>query len=254
MDIRRIIESAPLRLPPSPLRPVSDAEDTWQSAHSGDHFQNGADQAQPQDAPCWLSRMSTDRLTRRQYLDKAHARKAARFEQVWIQTLLGPSLPAAEVFLNSPTAPGGAAGLAVFQSFVDDLVAAANAGFTQAGVVWLPGKLSGRGQFVFRLERNLIQLSAKESPATTPRVTWLETVAHETFHHFQQELITAHYRGEDAGSADLNELAAYYADARAVYQGPSAHMTQERHRKQALEVGAWTFGAALARIAVRAKG
>jgi hypothetical protein len=107
--------------------------------------------------------------------------------------------------------------------------------------VWQPGLKEGRGQFLFRLEGNLLQLRPG-APGTLAE--WTATVAHETFHHLQQELITALYRGEPAISPPL---AALYRDARNVYEALGPHCPPARHRRQALEVGAWAYGEAIAR-------
>ena len=110
-------------------------------------------------------------------------------------------------------------------------------------VVWLPGLREGRGQFWFRVEGSLVRLNP-QAPGN-PR-EWVATVAHETFHHLQQELVSAFYRGEPL-EGDRAVLAAHYRDARATYETLGPGCPPERHREQDLERGAWVFGTAIAR-------
>jgi hypothetical protein len=192
---------------------------------AGDAFNR---QEAEEDTPFWLMAMATDRLAGRQYLDARAHKLAAKAEARWIDELLVQARPVAKRFVLP--ALHGAQGLRAFQDFVDGIIPA---GFAAPRVVWLPGMREGRGQYLFRVSGSLIQLRP-EGPGD--RGAWLETVAHEVFHHLQQELVTALYKGDEPVNA---QLAAYYRDARAVYQ-PA--LPFEANRRQALEVGAWRFG------------
>ncbi|MDB5101604.1 MAG: hypothetical protein JWM80_6025 [Cyanobacteria bacterium RYN_339] len=191
------------------------------------------------DTPFWLVCMSTDRLAGRQYLDRKAHQAGAKAEAAWVKELVLAGTPAARRFAAAGLPPlRGAAGLQAFQALVDGLVQ----GLAAPKVVWLPGMREGRGQYLFRVSGGLIQL---RPAGPGDLAAWLETVAHETFHHLQQELVTALYKGDELAQP---QLAAYYRDARAVYQ-PA--LPFEANRRQALEVGAWTFGADLARAALK---
>lgn len=245
MEIRRNDSTGPLKPGSQPARPVEGSAGRQAGgARQGDSFQRQIP-APEDDAPFWLVHMSTDRLAGRQYLDKRAHREAARLEERWVASLVAKCTPAARACCEGMDWPArGAKTLAAFQGLVD--VVSAAGGVPGARAVWLPGKLEGRGQYLFQLAGSLIQL--RPEPAGRPGagpLAWLETVAHESFHHLQQELVVALYKGEPVPPA-LAPLAAYYRDARAVYQAPSAALPPERHKRQALEIGAWRFGAGLA--------
>ena len=204
-----------------------------------DAFQRQSGDSAEREAPFWLVRMSADRLARRRYLSDAAMRAAERTERRWIAQLAESAGPAIARWAAAHPAPSD---LAAWQALADALCA--EAGFQPVRAVWLPGMPDGRGQFLFRVEGNLLQL---RPGAPGSRREWVATVAHETFHHLQQELVTALYRGEPTLAAPLDELAGRYRDARAVYETLGPHCPPERHRRQALEVGAWAFGEAIAR-------
>jgi hypothetical protein len=233
MEIRRSGEAG--RTPqPQHQAPAPGGAKPDKQAGSGDGFTR---QPEPSgETPFWLVRMSADRMAGRRYLDRKACRKAQVLEAAWIRSLVAET--DTRDFVLPPLK--GAEGLAAFQGLVNRLVQAA--GFVKPQVVWLPGMREYRGQYVFRVEGGLIQLQPQ---AAGDRAAWVETVAHETFHHFQQELVTALYKGEAFETAELALLAAYYRDARAVYKT----LPPAAHRQQELEVGAWTYGAAISRQA-----
>lgn len=253
MEIRRTGDTGPLPPTPKPLRAPATPKQR-ESAASQDGFLRQEAPA-PDETPFWLVRMSTDRLSGRQYQSAGDRRMAARLEEAWVCELITHSLPAARRYLSAP-GQGPAGALAALQALADGVVAAARSAhpagpFGTVRTVWLADKQTGRGQLVFQVSGNLVQLKPDVPPAATPPAAWLETLAHETFHHLQQELVTALYQGDDLPEPDLALLAAYYRDARAVYKPPSAFKDAAAHRKQVLEVGAWTFGSGLARQAQR---
>lgn len=210
------------RIPPPAARPAAQG---GAKPRAGDAFDR---QEAEEDTPFWLMAMATDRLAGRQYLDARAHKLAAKAEAAWIEALLVQARPVARRFVLPPL--HGAQGLKAFQDFIEGI---SPPGFVVPRVVWLPGMREGRGQYLFRVSGGLIQLRP-DGPGD--RAAWLETVAHELFHHLQQELVTALYKGERPVDA---QLAAYYRDARAVYQ---ATLPPEANRRQALELGAWRFG------------
>jgi hypothetical protein len=240
VNIRRLSDTGRLSgAPPRQASPPPAAPQPGAGGPSRDHYQGGASAPETDDTPFWLVAMSTDRLARRQYLSDAARKAACRLEAAWVRQLgeaaragvsaWGAALPA------TPT-------LADWQALTAHLAEQAG-GFPPPRAVWQPGLKAGRGQFLFRVDGSLLQLRPG-APGT--RAEWVATVAHETFHHVQQCLITALYRGGPALAPPLDQLAAYYRDARNVYDTLGPHCPPERHRRQALEVGAWAYGAAIA--------
>lgn len=241
MEIRRLSDTArtaPLGGRPSPLAQPDTPPQPSQQGRAGDEFQRR--QAPEADAPFWLVAMSSDRLARRQYLSDAERKAAARLEQTWLVQLAEAARPAVVAWAADLR---GAPTLAHWQALVGELCQSAG-GFPMPRTVWQSGLKEGRGQFLFKLEGNLLQL---RPGASGTLADWTATVAHETFHHLQQELVTALYRGEPVFAPPLDRLAALYRDARNVYEAQGPQCPPDRHRRQALEVGAWAYGAAIAR-------
>lgn len=241
MEIRRLSDTARTAPLGGRLLPIAQPDTPPQRSQedrAGDQFQRG--QAAEADAPFWLVAMSTDRLARRQYLNDKERKAAMRLEQTWLAQLADAARPAVVAWA---TELRGAPTLAHWQALVGELCRCAG-GFPVPRAVWQPGLKEGRGQFLFKLEGNLLQLRPG-APGTIAE--WTATVAHETFHHLQQELVTALYRGEAVFAPPLDRLAALYRDGRNVYQTVGPHCPPDRHRRQALEVGAWAYGEAIAR-------
>lgn len=219
------------------------------TAREGDAFRRSV--GAEVDAPFWLIAMAADRAAGRRFLDDAAHRAAAKIEAAWIArwrdaAVLPPSPPGA--------AARGKADLDAWQALVEALCAAAQApaaggtGGSVIGsprVVWQPSLGPGapaRGQYLFKAEGGLLQLRPG-APGTDAE--WLATVAHETFHHAQHALIAALYQGKPL-PAPYDQLAGYYRDARIAYRLPGPTLPPRAHAAQALEVGAWAFGRAIA--------
>ena len=241
MDIRRLSDIARAAQPAArQAPPPAPAGQPRQGGRSGDRYDGRSPQDAETDTPFWLVAMSTDRLARRRYLPEKAFKAAAKAESAWLRQIAQAAGPRVTAWAGGiPAAPA----LADWQALAEALAEAAG-GFRAPRVVWLPGLPDGRGQFLFRVDGNLLQL---KPGAAGSRAEWVATVAHETFHHLQQELVTALYRGEPALGGPLAELAAYYRDARNTYDALGPACPPERHRRQPLEVGAWAFGEAIAR-------
>jgi hypothetical protein len=240
LNIRRLSDTArlsgtpPRQAPPPPAAPQSGA-----GGAARDRYEGRPPAAETADTPFWLVAMSSDRLARRQYLDDAARKAAFKLEAAWVRQMTEAARPGIVAWAAAlPAAPA----LADWQALTAHLAEQAG-GFPAPRVVWQPGLKAGRGQFLFRVEGSLIQL---RPGASGTRAEWVATVAHETFHHLQQCLVTALYRGEAGLPAPLDQLAAYYRDARNVYDTLGPHCPPERHKRQALEVGAWAYGEAVA--------
>lgn len=198
----------------------------------------GAGSPEPDAAPFWLLCMHRDRVSGRQVLSARQKRAAARLEALWLEDLVQRAGPALITWAKRvPPAPL----LQDWQSLATAL--SASAGFAAPRVVHQPNLKGGRGQFLLRVEGNLLQLAPH---AQGTRAAWCATVAHETFHHFQHELIANLYRGLPL-AAPLDQLAAYYRDALASYRPVGPDCLPEVHRLQPLERGAWAYGEAVAR-------
>lgn len=191
-----------------------------------------------EDAPFWLLMWQADRRAGRRQLGARERKRAEALEAAWIKDWLAavaPELAAWRVAAERPR-------LAAWQTVTDALVAAAGP-FSSPMVVFQPLVKHGRGQFIFRHPRALIQL-APQAPGTPGE--WYGTLAHESMHHAQYELVARLYQGQPLPSPWL-ELARYYRDAVAVYRMVSPAYPPERHRAQDLERGPWKLGEAVAR-------
>lgn len=209
-------------------------------AGGGDAFSRGA--GPEADTPFWLIAMSADRAAGRRFLDDKAQAAAAQLEQAWVarwsQAATWPAAPDAGA--------KGKAGLDAWQAVVDALCVASEAPIASPQVVWQPSlgtDAPARGQYLFRAERGLIQL---RPGAAGTAAEWLATVAHETFHHAQAALVVALYQGQPF-AAPFDQLAALYRDARIAYRLPGPGLSPRQHAAQALEVGAWAFGTAIAK-------
>ena len=211
----------------------------------GDAFQRAAGEASAE-VPFWLIAMSADRAAGRQFLDEKARRAARQAERAWIASwAAAASLPA------PPAGAAGKAALQTWQAFVADLCATAGVAIGSPQVVWQPAlgaAAPARGQYLFRADGGLLQL--RPGGAGEPG-EWVATVAHETFHHAQHALVVALYRGSPALEPPFDALAAYYRDARIAYRLPGPTLSPAAHARQDLEVGAWAFGAAMARRLVK---
>jgi hypothetical protein len=240
LNIRRLSDTA--RLSGTPLRQAPPPPAAPQPGPGGaprDRYDGRPPSPEAADTPFWLVAMSSDRLARRQYLNDAQRKAASRLESAWLRQIAAAARPGVLAWAQAlPATPA----LADWQALAGHLAEQAG-GFPAPRVVWQPGLRSGRGQFLFRVEGSLLQL---RPGAAGTRAEWVATVAHETFHHVQQCLVTALYRGELGLSAPLDQLAAYYRDARNAYDTAGPQCPPERHRRQALEVGAWAYGEAVA--------
>ncbi|MFN3431003.1 MAG: hypothetical protein ACK46X_13745 [Candidatus Sericytochromatia bacterium] len=241
MDIRRLSDIARAAQPAARLAPPqAPAGQPGQGGRAGDRDEGLKPQDAETDTPFWLVAMSTDRLARRRHMPARAFKAAARTEAAWIRQIAQAAGPRVTAWAGALPAT---LTLADWQALAEALAEAAG-GFRAPRVVWLPGLPDGRGQFLFRVDGNLLQL---KPGAGGSRAEWAATVAHETFHHLQQELVTALYRGEPALDGPLAELAAYYRDARNTYDALGPACPPDRHRRQPLEVGAWAYGEAIAR-------
>ena len=241
MEIRRTQPQASVAGPTGPARVVSGAAcQEARSERDGDRYTGGEPGgAGPAEVPFWLIAMSTDHMARRQYLKPAERKAAARLEVQWLSGLITQAMPEVQAWRSlRPGAPG----VADWQALSDRL--AALVGWQAPRVVWQPAMREDRGQYLWRLEGSLLQLR-RGAPGTLAE--WAGTVAHETFHHLQQELVCSLYRGSPELHPPLDQLAAYYRDARNVYRSRGPACPPAVHRRQDLEVGAWAFGEAIAR-------
>jgi hypothetical protein len=238
LNIRRLSDTARLSgTPPRQAPPPPAAPQPGPGGAARDRYEGRAPETA--DTPFWLVAMSSDRLARRQYLDDAARKAASRLEAAWVRQIAASARPGVSAWAAAlPAAPA----LADWQALTDHLAEQAG-GFPAPRVVWQPGLKTGRGQFLFRVDGSLIQL---RPGAAGSRAEWVATIAHETLHHVQQCLVTALYRGEPGLPAPLDQLAAHYRDARNVYDTLGPHCPPDRHRRQALEVGAWVYGEAVA--------
>jgi hypothetical protein len=240
LNIRRLSDTARLSgTPPrqAPLPPAAPQPGGGEAAR--DRYDGRPPSAEAADTPFWLVAMSSDRLARRQYLSESQRKAAAKLEATWLRQIAAAALPGVVAWAAAlPAAPT----LADWQVLSGHLAEHAG-GFPAPRAVWQPGLKAGRGQLLFRVEGSLLQLRPG-APGT--RAEWVATVAHETFHHVQQCLVTALYRGEPGLPAPLDQLAAYYRDARNAYDTLGPHCPPDRHRRQPLEVGAWAYGEAIA--------
>ncbi|MFP5504413.1 MAG: hypothetical protein ACLGIN_18160 [Candidatus Sericytochromatia bacterium] len=236
MDIRRV-SLEPLR--PQPLRaPQPGAGPERREGRGGDRFDR-APRGLEDEPPFWVVAMAADRMSRRQYLSAAERKAASRLEAAWVTQLAAKVAPAIADWRQELSSPPR---LADWQALAEVVCEAA--GQAPPRVVWQPGMRSDRGQFLFRVEGNLIQLRPG-APGTIAE--WAGTVTHETYHHLQQEWVSALYRGSPALAGEADRLARYFRDARSVYQGLGPACPPARHRAQDLERGAWAFGGAIAR-------
>lgn len=240
MNIRRLSDTARLSgTPPRQAPPPTAAPQPGPGGAARDRYDGRPPSPEPADTPFWLVAMSSDRLARRQYLSETQRKAASRLESAWVRRIAAAARPGVSAWAAAlPAAPT----MADWQALAAHLADHAG-GFPAPRVVWQPGLKTGRGQFLFRVEGSLLQL---RPGAAGTRAEWVATVAHETFHHVQQCLVTALYRGEPAFPAPLDQLAAYYRDARNVYDTLGPQCPPDRHRRQALEVGAWAYGEAVA--------
>jgi hypothetical protein len=240
LNIRRLSDTARLSgTPPRQAPPPSAAPQPGAGGAARDRYDGRPPSAEVADTPFWLVAMSSDRLARRQYLSDAQRKAAARLESAWLRQIVAAARPGVAAWAAAlPAAPT----LADWQALATHLAEQAG-GFPAPRVIWQPGLKSGRGQFLFRVDGSLLQL---RPGAAGMRAEWVATVAHETFHHVQQRLVTALYRGEPGLSAPLDQLAAYYRDARNAYDTAGPHCPPDRHCRQPLEVGAWAYGEAVA--------
>lgn len=227
--------STPLTRPVAPPAPQPEARPRRGSA-PGDRFERTPD-ATPA-APFWLVKMAQDRMAQRRYMSDAETRELASREPGFVAWLAEAVAPAVAEW-------GGAHELASYQ----DLAARLTPGFVPPRVVSQGALRGGRGQFLFQADGSLLQLKL-DAPGTPAE--WIATVAHECFHHLQQELVSALYQDRAISPEDVAALARYYRDARAVYLPLGPDCPPERHRRQALELGAWAFGARVAEMRERA--
>lgn len=240
MEIRRTQSQASATGPQGPARPVAPSTGRKAGAErEGDRY-TGAEASTPGEVPFWLVCMSTDHMTRRQYLSASDRKAAATLEARWLSALIPEALPVVAAW------QGGLAGpprLSDWQDLSDRLAGLAG-GWAAPKVVWQPAMRDDRGQYLWRLEGSLMQLR-RGAPGTLAE--WAGTVAHETFHHIQQELVVALYRGTPELPPPFDQLAPYYRDARNTYVSRGPACPPAVHRKQDLEVGAWAFGEAIAK-------
>lgn len=235
MEIRPISDSAAIA---PAFAPAARKPEEKPQRQKRDQDRYAREERKAREAPFWLVRMAADRMAKRRYQTPRQRRAAMALEGRWIAALAQAVAPALAGWQ-----PSGR--LADWQWLAGQLASAA--GLAPPRVVWLPGLREGRGQFWFRTEGNLVRLNPK-APGSTRE--WIATVAHETFHHLQQELVSAFYRGEPL-VGDRALLAAYYRDARNTYEPLGPECPPERHREQDLERGAWAFGTAIAGLITR---
>jgi hypothetical protein len=186
--------------------------------------------------------MSTDLITRRQYLGADERKAAAKLEAAWIAGLVTEAGPLIDIWLEGlgeKTEPR----LADWQALSDHLTDLAGME-SRCRVVWQPAMRDDRGQLLWRFEGSLLQL---RRGAQASLAEWAGTVAQETCHHVQQELVCSVYRGSPALRAPHDALAVFYRDARNAYISRGPDFPPAVHRRQPLEVGAWAFGEAIAR-------
>jgi hypothetical protein len=184
-------------------------------------------------APFWLLAMVRDRQSQRQFLNPREKRALEKLEASWLHALGEASAPfiADWVFRRQETL-----NLQDWQILAKSLSTAA--GFEAPQVIYQPELQGGRGQFLFRVEGNLIQLAPHAAGTLSE---WVATVAHETFHHFQQALIVDLYKGS-ALPEKVARLAPYYRDARIIYKALGSACPPDAHARQDLERGAWSYG------------
>ncbi|MEB3195655.1 MAG: hypothetical protein VKP62_00475 [Candidatus Sericytochromatia bacterium] len=192
------------------------------------------------DVPLWMIAMSADRATGRQYQSDAQRLRNQLREEAWITRWVA----AVETPLPLPEAthPMPHRQMA-WQACVDRLCRAAGFSLVPPGVVWQPGMTIHRGQYLFQADGSLVQLRPDAAGDATD---WLCTVAHETFHHAQHSLLVTRYKGHPQLEDEYDQLADYYRDARNIYRAPGPACPPDVHRRQAMEVGAWRFGQAIA--------
>ncbi|MEB3284675.1 MAG: hypothetical protein VKN33_05270 [Candidatus Sericytochromatia bacterium] len=219
-------------------RPLNTRAPGTHSAHEQDSFKR-----HPRDSaennPYWLIAMSADRATGRRYLDSQAVVEAQGLEALWINEW-AQRLP--EV-LDVPDSMDSLGQRQIqWQRCVESLCALSGFTLDSPAIVWQPAMRVHRGQYLFQSEGSLLQL--RPDAAGTPS-DWLATVAHETFHHAQHQLILCLYRGTASLPFPFGALAAYYRDARNIYRVPGPECPPEKHRQQWLEIGAWRFGQAV---------
>lgn len=242
MEIRRTQPQASATGPAGPAKPAGGAAGQPAAAgREGDRYAGGERTGGAIEVPFWLVCMSTDHMARRRYLGPADHRAAARLETRWLSQLVAEAAPGVAAWRAGLAGPPG---LADWQALSHLLSGLAPVGGPPR-VVWQPALRDDRGQYLWRLEGSLLQLR-RGAPGTLAE--WAGTVAHETFHHLQQELVVSLYRGSPPLDAPFDALAAYYRDARNTYLSRGAACPPAAHRKQDLEVGAWAFGEAIARL------
>ncbi|HEY9722568.1 MAG TPA: hypothetical protein V6D47_11155 [Oscillatoriaceae cyanobacterium] len=232
MEIRPLQESSAIAPKTKPKAPGPESKP---SRRERDEDRYAREERTAGDAPFWLVRMASDRMARRRYQSARERKAAMAVERRWIAALVQSATPELSAWQTTANR------LADWQRLADRI--ASLAAVEPPQVVWLPDLREGRGQFWFRVEGSLVRLNPR-APGS-PR-DWIATVAHETFHHVQQELVSAFYQGEPL-EGDRAVLAAYYRDARATYETLGPGCPPERHREQDLERGAWAFGEAIAR-------
>lgn len=190
--------------------------------------------------PWWVVAMTQDRMLGVQALGPEAQRQARALEQAWVKGLA----EAAGAWLPTWPWPVGAPSpiaLGLAQAVAERLVGAAWPAAPKPRVRLVPGLRRSRGQYLFDLEGGLIQLAPAvlaEGPGG------LGTLAHECYHHLQQALVGAHYRGATDIPPHLRAIAAWHRDARAAYRPKPED--PEAHQGQGLELGAEAYGRAIA--------
>lgn len=241
MEIRRTQAQGQTGGPAGPAKPVTASTGRKASSErEGDRYTGGETGPTAGEVPFWLVTMSTDLMARRRYLSAADRKTAVRLEASWLKALAAEAAPELAAWRAALAGPPG---LADWQDLSARLTGLAG-DWAPPRVVWQPSMKDDRGQFLWRLEGSLLQLR-RGAPGSLAE--WAGTVAHETFHHLQQELVVSLYRGSPALQAPYDQLAAYYRDARNAYVSRGPAMPPAQHRQQDLEVGAWAFGEAIAR-------
>lgn len=222
---------------PAPVAPRSGRE-RGGSPEGGDRYAGGPAGASAEDAPFWLLMWQADRRSGRRVLDRRQTREAAALESEWIAAWLDALAPALSGWRLAASRPR----LAAWQTVTEAIVAAGGP-FPAPLVVFQAALTSGRGQFVFRHPRALIQL-APSFPGSPGE--WYGTLAHEAMHHAQYDMVARLYQGHPL-PAPWDALARYYRDAIATYRVLSPACPPEVHKTQPLEHGPWKLGGAIAK-------
>lgn len=247
MELRPLSEPGPLGGPLAPVSALIRREAEPRKSGERSNGQGGGDAFLPSDgspldaAPFWLVRMSSDRLAQRRYLSERERKALAKLERRFLDDLLQRCGPVALAWRQTlKRGPG----LADHQRLVSALCA--TAGLPNVRIVAQGAIGSERGQYLFRVDGPLIQLrvGAPGSPAE-----WCATVAHETYHHFQQALVVTLYQGSAPADPRQADMARYYRDARNTYRALGPAFSADKHAQQDLERGAWAFGRAIAQAA-----